>query len=713
ATAFSSVNAGAKVKGAFHAGSQRSDIALSVKPGEAAYIPLAHNGPGAPMQLPLAEVLAKLKPWLEDASRAKLGQNIKYDRHVLANQGIEVHGYLHDTMLQGVVYQNRDGKIASINPAAMNILGKSAAELMGATSEDLEHVTLREDGTQFPSEEHPSMMALVTGKPQKNVIMGIYNPRKREYRWISIDAHPIFRPGEARPYRAYTIFTDITDLRRTQLEREREREQLQLIIDSVPAAIAIANEEGGLMHRNRLTDEIWRGSVPMVGSIEEYSKYQGFWPETGKEIAPEEWPLATALREKRPVLNQELNIVRLDDTVGTVLCSCVPMFDVNGDLTGGLAAYMDITRQKETERELSTTKILLETIIDSVPVGVRIADAGGRQIDMNRTLRRIWHEEVPVTEELMDVERQEVWWVDSDIAVQPRDWPLHEAMGTGKSAAARTFDIRRLDGSRGTILASAAPLFDDKDRLVGGMAFTQDITEIKANERELKRSNVELQHFAYLASHDLQEPLRMVVGFLSLLQKKYGEKLDPVGREYIAYAIEGGERMRALINDLLAYSRIDARREPFQGVDLNEVAEQTLELLQVSIQEHAAIISIDPLPTVPADEAQMQQVFLNLVSNSLKFRGAQAPIIHIAAKEAQHEWVVSVQDNGIGMEPEHTEKIFLMFQRLHDRAEYPGTGVGLAIAKKIVERHGGRIWVSSRPGEGATFYFSLPKVGVR
>jgi light-regulated signal transduction histidine kinase (bacteriophytochrome) len=351
-------------------------------------------------------------------------------------------------------------------------------------------------------------------------------------------------------------------------------------------------------------------------------------------------------------------------------------------------------------------------IIDSVPVGVCIADARGRPVNTNRTLRRIWHENSPVTKELTDVERQEAWWVDSDIAVQPRDWPLHEALSTGQPATARTFDIRRLDGSRGTILASAEPLFDDAGILVGGMAFTQDITEIKANERELKRSNVELQHFAYVASHDLQEPLRMVVGFLSLLEKKYGENLDPRGRDYIAYAIEGGERMRALINDLLAYSRIDSRREPFRRVDLNEVAEQTLALLQVSIEENAAVIELEQLPMVTADESQMRQVLLNLLSNSLKFRGARTPLIHISAKEAPHEWIVSVQDNGIGMEPEHTEKIFLMFQRLHDRAEYPGTGVGLAIAKKIVERHGGRIWVSSRPDAGATFYFSLPKVGV-
>ncbi len=224
---------------------------------------------------------------------------------------------------------------------------------------------------------------------------------------------------------------------------------------------------------------------------------------------------------------------------------------------------------------------------------------------------------------------------------------------------------------------------------------------------DLSRSNAELEQFAYVASHDLQEPLRMVASFTQLLAKRYRDQLDKDAHEFIDFAVDGAKRMQRLINDLLAFSRVGTRGKPFKPTDLGIILKETLDNLNTAIKESGARITSGPLPTVPGDEVQLVQLFQNLLANAIKFRGAAAPHIEISAAAQDGEWVIAVQDNGIGIAPEHQERIFQIFQRLHGRSEYPGTGLGLALCKKIVERHGGHIWVESQPGQGATFYFSL------
>jgi light-regulated signal transduction histidine kinase (bacteriophytochrome) len=233
--------------------------------------------------------------------------------------------------------------------------------------------------------------------------------------------------------------------------------------------------------------------------------------------------------------------------------------------------------------------------------------------------------------------------------------------------------------------------------------------ELHRTVDELKRSNAELEQFAYVASHDLQEPLRAMSGMVQLLSRRYRGQLDARADEYIDHAVEAASRMQALIAALLAFSRVDRYTGAPAAVAMEAVLAAALANLQVACRETGAAVTHDPLPSVSGDAAQLTQVLQNLVGNALKFRGEAPPQVHVSAVELPDAWQFSVADNGIGIDPQYFDRIFLIFQRLHVRRDYPGMGIGLALCKKIVERHGGRIWVVSGPGGGATFYFTLPK----
>ena len=303
--------------------------------------------------------------------------------------------------------------------------------------------------------------------------------------------------------------------------------------------------------------------------------------------------------------------------------------------------------------------------------------------------------------------------VPNDERVADREWARRENM-----VAFAGYPLMVGERCVGVLAMFARePLADDTLAAIAGVADAiAQGTERKRVETllalrasELTRSNADLEQFAYVASHDLQEPLRMVTSYVQLLERRYKGRLDQDADDFIGFAVDGVARMQALIDDLLTYSRVDARSAAPSATSADRALEMALANLRVAMEESGAEVTHDPLPTVSVESSQLTQVFQNLIANAIKFRGQTEPRIHVWAQDMKDEWQLAVRDNGTGIESEHFNRIFIVFQRLHGRSEYSGNGIGLAICKKIVQRGGGRIWVQSEPGKGSTFHFTIPK----
>jgi PAS domain S-box-containing protein len=392
-----------------------------------------------------------------------------------------------------------------------------------------------------------------------------------------------------------------------------------------------------------------------------------------------------------------------------------------GNIVGVLVVARDITQRRRAAEQIRFQAHLL----DVVGQAVIATDLDGKIIFWNRFAEQLygWRADKAVGRNIVAV-------------TVPA---MSQAQGAEIMAALRQgarwsgeFTVQRRDGTPFPALVTDAPIHDLDGKLIGIVGISHDITERRQAEMQLRktvtdlaRSNADLQQFAYVASHDLQEPLRMVASYVQLLSIRYQGQLDADADEFIGYASEGAKRMQQLILDLLEYARVDTRGQPIEPTDMAEVCQIVAENLQVAIAETGAQVTWDPLPVVRGDSIQLGMVVQNLVGNALKFHGEAPPRVHISVRQtfevsetskvltpetSTPAWEFAVHDSGIGIEPQYFERIFVIFQRLHTRREYPGTGMGLAICKKIIERHGGRIWLESAPGQGTTFYFTLPAV---
>jgi PAS domain S-box-containing protein len=392
------------------------------------------------------------------------------------------------------------------------------------------------------------------------------------------------------------------------------------------------------------------------------------------------------------------------------LTTLVPLRDEQDRIYRIIGTATDISDRKQIEEDLRASEQRLQSMLDNSTAVIYMKDTQGRYMTINQRYEALFH-----------LDRNDVKGkTDRDIfpkeiadAFQAND---REAIAAG--VALEKEEIAPQDDGLHTYLTIKFPLFNTEGEIYAVCGMSTDISDRKAAELELQqqkqdlaRSNDELQQFAYVASHDLQEPLRMITSYLELLERRYKGQLDAKADQFIAYAVDGAARMQILINDLLKYSQMGSQGQSFERVDCTAVLKNVLRNLQVAIAESNAVITYDPLPPVNADVTQLTQLFQNLIGNALKFRRGDPPQIHVGVERTNSKWLFSVRDNGIGIESQYTNRIFIIFQRLHSKTEYSGTGMGLAICKKIVEWHGGKLWVESTPGEGSTFYFTLPASG--
>jgi PAS domain S-box-containing protein len=377
----------------------------------------------------------------------------------------------------------------------------------------------------------------------------------------------------------------------------------------------------------------------------------------------------------------------------------------SGSLLGFSEISRDISERKETEAKY-------RGLLEAAPDAMVVVNQGGEIVLLNLQAEKQfgYHRDELVGQKVKNIIPE--GFAERVIADGTRSAAeaLAQQIGTGIELHGR-----RKDGSDFPIEIMLSPLESTEGILV--TAAIRDITVRKDTEThlvktvgELKRSNDELQQFAYVASHDLQEPLRMVASYTQLLAKRYKGRLDSEADEFIAYAVDGSNRMQGLIRDLLAYSRAGTNGKALREFSSEKALKEALSNLRVTIQESGALVTHDSLPTITSDDTQLVQVFQNLVGNAIKYRSAEVPQVHVSAtKNGAKEWIFSVRDNGLGIDPQYFERIFVLFQRLHGREEFKGTGIGLTICKKIVERLGGRIWVESQPEKGSTFCFALPE----
>ncbi|HEX6317799.1 MAG TPA: PAS domain S-box protein, partial [Burkholderiales bacterium] len=596
----------------------------------------------------------------------------------------------------GVAHIGLNRRFARVSPRLCEILGYPEHELLRLTGKDISHP---EDADVINQQR----TRLYAGEIDAVRVEKRYLRKDRSVVWVSFTM-VLERAADGTPQYEIAVYDDIT-ARKTTEEALREGEKrFRRTFEMAGAGLAQVSLDGRFMRVNpRVCEILGYGEKELIGR-------------TVKELShPEDRDAADAQRDR--VLRGEADSARLekrylrkDGAVVWVSLVIAVERDAAGRPLHAISVLDDITGRKRTEAALQESEALFRSTFELAASGIAHVSLEGRFMRVNRQLCGIlrYREDELIGRSVKEVSHPE----DRDVTDAQR---LKVHAGERQSVRFEKRYLRK-DGSTVWVSLGVALVRGDGGAPLYEIAMFDDITERKQAEaalheahEELKRSNSELEQFAYVASHDLQEPLRMVSSYTQLLGRRYGEKFDADAKEFMGYIVDGAARMKQLIEDLLAYSRVGTKGKDFRPVELDRALRRALGNLKAAIAESGASVTHDPLPTLPADEVQLAQLFQNLIGNALKFRADAAPRIRVQVSEKDKFFEFAVRDNGIGIEPQYFERIFMVFQRLHNKGEYPGTGIGLAICKKVVERHGGQIRVESRPGEGSAFIFTLPK----
>jgi PAS domain S-box-containing protein len=519
--------------------------------------------------------------------------------------------------------------------------------------------------------------------------------------WIEANVSTVEYQGE--PVRM-AFMHEITERKQADQALRQSEVRFRTIFEKANDLIVYVDSEGKVLDvSSRVEAMIGRRREELVGV--NFLELDIFPPEEGWRMVHGFMEAARAGDAERLI---ETQMLHRDGHPLPVEVSISPVADEDGHVGGFLGILRDISDRKRAEDKLQRSEKWFRALIENAPDGIAVVDVGGSARYVSPAFRRIfgWPEAEKIGSHFSDFLHPEELSRATQLFGE-----LSQSPGEIRSLETR---VVREDGSYCHVEATGCNLVQDP--AVGGIVVNiRDVTDQKRVEEsledyaaELARSNEDLEQFAYLASHDLQEPLRMVRSYLKLLQRRYEGKLGSDADDFIHYAVDGAARMQSLIQGLLSYSRVRTKGGEFNVVDCDAVLGRALANLQLVVEVSEAVVTHDPLPKVQGDELQLGQLFQNLLGNAIKFRGEVPPCVHISADIQGTDWVFSVQDNGIGIQEGDAERIFTIFQRLHREEEYPGTGIGLAMCRKIVERHGGGIWVESEAGCGATFHFTIP-----
>jgi len=630
----------------------------------------------------------------------------------------ELEGIAHtvtDSFTAHVAVLDEAGTIVATN-RAWRMFATANPPLAGNVSEGANYLTVCDTASGPYAEESAAMAA------------GIRSVKEGEQQEFVLE-YPCHSPWEKRWFKArVTRFLDDRALRvvvahenitaRKEAEEAQrdlmkelasERICLDTVLRTIPDLVWLKSVDGAFFWCNPPFETLFGAKEKDIIGRTDHDFLDKELADYGRENDRK------AIAKGGPSVNEEWLTFASDGHRALFETIKTPMRDSEGQILGVLGMARDITerhfaeeKQRELTKELAAKETFLRTLLQTLPDMVWLKDVNGVYLFCNQEVENFFgiKEADIIGKSDHDVLRKEVAdaFAEIDRQVMAADGPNVE----------ETWITYASDGHHALCEAIKTPMRDAGGQVLGVLGIAHDITErhlaaekLRLALADLARSNEELEQFAYVASHDLQEPLRMVSSYTQLLAKRYRGRLDTDADEFIGFAVDGANRMQGLITDLLALSRVGTRGKKLELSECESALGQALTNLRGALEASGAVVTHDPLPALIIDKSQIVQLFQNLIGNAIKFHGEEPSHVHVSAQQVENEWSFSVRDNGIGFDPQYAERIFAIFQRLHTREEYAGTGIGLAICKKVVERHGGRIWVETQPGKGSTFHFTI------
>jgi len=617
-------------------------------------------------------------------------------RRIRENEGL--YRSLVENIDLGITLIDADYQIRMINAAQGRMLRRPVDSFIG------KHCFAEFEKRSTVCAHCPGTRAMRSGRPEEVETRGVLEDGSQIE--VRIRAFPLQDDAGATTG-FIEVIEDITERKRFEAHLAETRRQLQALMDNLP----------GLAYRCR-NDADWtmelvsQGCLELTGYPSEAlifnrdRSYASLIHPDDRELV---WLQVQEAIVAREPFSLEYRVVTADGEVRNVWEKGSAIFSADGDLQALEGFIMDVSSRKAAEDALRASEERLRRAVLDAPFPIMLHAEDGEVLLLSKAWCDISGyslQEIPTISDWTECAYGERNPLVREFIEQL--YGIRERIHDGE------FEVMTKSGLTRTWDFSSAPLGRTADGRRTVISMASDVTERKEAEQalektvaDLQRSNRELEQFAYVASHDLQEPLRMVGSYVQLLARRYRGRLDADADEFIDFAVEGATRMQRLINDLLAFGRVGRQNEPLAAVDCGRVLTTVQKNLERSIIESGATLEVAPLPQVLGVASQLTQVFQNLIANAIKFHGQKPPRIEIGATSKGDDYVFSVRDHGIGIEPQYFDKIFIIFQRLHGKKDYPGTGIGLAVTKKIIEHHGGRIWIESSPGAGTTFFFTL------